>query len=175
MELTGRRRRKHHDTVLLSSSVSQRNKQQLLVPHKSTCTTHSTVEPTQCHQKHKYANIFLCTALPSSCWLVPTDSPSYPVSFHWETQNKSQKEILLTKEQTAHLLSGAQNREFQPVTKFKGTPGKQSLLLVAVSHTKEQHKRHHLCPFKVLFPWSFHLPASIQADTHWQVQRLNLG
>lgn len=42
------------------------------------------------------------------------------------------------KKQTVLLHTGVQNREFQLLTKFKDTLGKQSHLLVAVFYTKEQ-------------------------------------
>lgn len=38
------------------------------------------------------------------------------------------------KKQTVHLLTGAQNWEFQLLTKFKGTFGKQSLASGSILH-----------------------------------------
>lgn len=50
-----------------------------------------------------------------------------------------------------HLLAGAHNWEFQQLTKFKDVLGEQNHLLVEAFYTKEQHNRHHLWSWKVLF------------------------
>lgn len=136
-------------------------------------TKHNIVEPTHCHQKHKYAKYF--SFLHNTASKLLTCPTQQPFLTRLISQRNTKKEILLIKERTAYLIPGVQNGVLQLPTKFKDTLGTPSHLLVAVFHTKEQHKRQHLCPLKSLFPWSCHLPANIQTDTRWQDKRLNLG
>lgn len=112
-------------------------------------TKHNIAELTQCHQKHKYAKRI--SFLYNTAFKLLTCPTQQPFAGLISLKNtKSQKEILLMKEQTAHLLAGAQNWEFQLLTKTKNTVSKQS------------HQRDHFRPLKVLFHWSFHLPVSSQ-------------
>lgn len=77
------------------------------------------------------------------------------------------------KEQTVHLLKGAQNWEFQVLTKFKGTFGNQSLASGSILHKSAATIGITSAPW-VLFPWAFHLPTSIQADTHRKLRHYYL-
>lgn len=94
--------KKDRGTMTHSSCIHQHHRG--INSNYSYHTKHSIGDPSQCRQKYKHANVFpFCTALPLSCPLVPPNSLSSPRLISLRN-TKSQKEILLMKEQTAHLL-----------------------------------------------------------------------
>lgn len=116
-------------------------------------TKHNIAEPTQCHQKHKYAKHI--SFLYNTAFKLLTCPSQQPFARLISLRNtRSQKEILLMKEQTAHLLAGVQNWGFQLLTKIKNTVSRQS------------HNRNHFCPLESLVSLVFSPTSQHPGDTH---------